>query len=102
MIRLRRILSDKEPKYTYMTKFEKAKAIGTRANQIATDPNKPCLVYIKDETDVQRLAELELEECVLPISIRRISASGKEIEDWVIDSDQHIYKDLFSFSDGEE
>ena len=96
MIRLRRFQSDKEPIYSYMSKFEKARALGIRAQQIAVDPNKPCLIYIKDETDVQRLAELELEEGVLPIVIRRYSPSRREYEDWVIDSDQHLYKDIYT------
>lgn len=95
MIRLRRFKSDKEPIYSYMSKFERARALGMRANQIAVDPNKPCLIYIKDETDVQRLAELELEEGILPIVVRRTSPSGETFEDWIIDSDQHVYKDVY-------
>jgi DNA-directed RNA polymerase subunit K/omega len=94
MIRLRRYKSDKQPIYSYLTKFEKALAIGMRANRIAVDPTQPCLIYIKNETDVQRLAELELEENVLPLVIRRTSPDGKEFEDWIFDDDQHLYKDL--------
>jgi DNA-directed RNA polymerase subunit K/omega len=94
MYRLKRYNSNKEPLYSYATKFEIARGLGMRANKIAVDTKSPCLVYIKDETDVQRLAELELEENVLPIIIRRFSTDNKEFEDWIFDSDQDVYKDL--------
>jgi DNA-directed RNA polymerase subunit K/omega len=93
MIRLKRYRSEKEPLYSYMSKFEKARALGMRANQIAVDPTKPCLIYIKDETDVQRMAELELDENVLPIIVRR-TLPNDEYEDWGLDNDQEVYKDL--------
>ena len=93
MYRLKRYKSEKLPRYSYMTKFEKARIIGDRANQIATDPSKPCVVLIGKETDVQKLAEKELKENVIPEVIRRTNNDG-EYEDWVLDEDQETYKDL--------
>lgn len=94
-LRLKRYKSDKQPRYTYMTKFEKARALGMRANQIANDSTKGCLVLIGDETDVQRLSKLELEENVLPIIVHRLNTNDED-EYWELDKDQGIYKDLNS------
>ena len=92
--RLRRVDSDKEPKYSYMTKYERAIGIGKRARHIIE--GKEALIAIKKETDVQRIAEIELEQNVLPIVFRRYIPETGENEDWELDVDQHIFKDLTS------
>ena len=96
MYRLRRCNNvDKEPKYSYMTKFEMTLALARRSRFIIKN-SPPVLVAVKKETDVQRLAVLELEQNVLPIAIRRIIPDTEEYEDWELDDDQDVYKDLTS------
>lgn len=53
-----------------LTKFEKARIIGARALQLAM--GAPFLIERpKDEFDTVRLAQLELEKEVLPLTIKR-------------------------------
>lgn len=93
LIRLKRYKSDKEPRYSYMTKYDIARALGMRSQQIATDPKKPCISRINQETLSYDLASLELyRDNILPIVIRREYENG-ECEDWVLDDDQTTYKD---------
>ncbi len=66
----------------YMTKYERARVLGTRAMQISM--NAPTLVAVENETDPLKIAEKELRERKLPIMIRRYLPDGS-YEDWGID-----------------
>mmetsp|Transcript_9476 Transcript_9476/g.16587 ORF Transcript_9476/g.16587 Transcript_9476/m.16587 type:complete len:128 (+) Transcript_9476:76-459(+) len=65
----------------YMTKYEKARVLGTRALQISM--NAPVMVEIGDETDPLRIAQKELQARKIPIVIRRYLPDGSH-EDWRI------------------
>lgn len=63
-----------------MTKYEKARVIGTRALQISK--NSPVLVDLgKDDYDPILIAERELAEKKIPFVIRRYLPDGS-YEDW--------------------
>ena len=62
-----------------MTKFERARILGARAQQIAM--NAPVLVTVDGETDPLVIALKELREGVIPIMIRRILPDDS-YEDW--------------------
>mmetsp|Transcript_23539 Transcript_23539/g.30613 ORF Transcript_23539/g.30613 Transcript_23539/m.30613 type:complete len:125 (-) Transcript_23539:2298-2672(-) len=65
----------------YMTKYEKARVLGTRAQQISM--NAPVMVDVGNETDPLRIAEKELRERKIPLIIRRYLPGGS-YEDWPI------------------
>lgn len=54
---------------TRLTKYEKARVLGTRALQISM--NAPVMVELNGETDSLEIAKMELEERKLPLIIRR-------------------------------
>ena len=62
-----------------MTKFERARILGARAQQIAM--NAPVLVHVDGETDPLVIALKELRDNVIPIMIRRILPDDS-YEDW--------------------
>lgn len=96
-IRLRRRFDDgQEPKYRYLDKFQAVAALGIRAEQIAGNPEKPCVAYIKDETGSRELALIELFDGVLPMMWRVFSPNKESFTDWILDQDQDLYKDLVS------
>jgi len=66
----------------YMTKFERARVLGTRALQISM--NAPVMVPIEGEIDPLEIARKELREKKIPIVIRRYLPDGS-FEDWSID-----------------
>ncbi|KAK6589425.1 DNA-directed RNA polymerases I [Cryptosporidium xiaoi] len=66
----------------YMTKFEKARIIGTRALQISM--NAPVAIPLEGETDPLIIAEKELYTKKIPFVIRRYLPNGN-YEDWKID-----------------
>ena len=66
----------------YLTKFERCKLIGIRAEQL-TNPNVYPLVSIEESTSVVEIAEKELRERKIPFIIRRYFSNG-EYEDWKI------------------
>ncbi|KAF0699266.1 Aste57867_10166 [Aphanomyces stellatus] len=66
----------------YMTKYERARVLGTRALQISM--NAPVMVDIEGETDPLKIAMKELAERKIPIIIRRYLPDGS-YEDWSID-----------------
>lgn len=71
----------------FLTKYEKARIIGTRALQISR--NSPVLVDLgKDDTDPILIAEKELAERKIPFIIRRYLPDGS-FEDWKI-NELHI------------
>ena len=63
----------------YLTKYERARVLGTRALQISM--NAPVMVDIAGETDPLKIAEKELREKKIPIIIRRYLPDGSH-EDW--------------------
>ena len=75
---------DKSKRITtrYMTKYERARVLGTRALQISM--NAPVMVDIGGETDALKIAMKELREKKIPIIIRRYMPDGS-YEDWGLD-----------------
>lgn len=66
----------------YMTKYERARILGTRALQIAMCA--PVMVELEGETDPLQIALKELRARKIPIIIRRYLPDGS-YEDWGID-----------------
>jgi len=66
----------------FLTKYEKARVLGTRALQISM--NAPVMVDLEGETDPLKIAMKELRERKVPIIIRRFLPDGSH-EDWSID-----------------
>ncbi|WAR07252.1 RPAB2-like protein [Mya arenaria] len=66
----------------YMTKYERARVLGTRALQIAMCA--PVMVELEGETDPLTIAMKELKARKIPIIIRRYLPDGS-YEDWGID-----------------
>ncbi|CAM9160348.1 unnamed protein product [Phaeothamnion confervicola] len=66
----------------YMTKYERARILGTRAMQISM--NAPVMVETEGETDPLKIAMKELRDRKIPIMVRRYLPDGS-FEDWSID-----------------
>lgn len=66
----------------YMSKYERARVLGTRALQISM--NAPVMVELEGETDPLIIAMKELKAKKIPIVIRRFLPDGS-FEDWGID-----------------
>ncbi|XP_012261044.1 DNA-directed RNA polymerases I, II, and III subunit RPABC2 [Athalia rosae] len=66
----------------YMTKYERARVLGTRALQIAMCA--PVMVELEGETDPLQIAMKELKQRKIPIVIRRYLPDNS-YEDWGID-----------------
>ncbi|XP_063224345.1 DNA-directed RNA polymerases I, II, and III subunit RPABC2 isoform X2 [Bacillus rossius redtenbacheri] len=66
----------------YMTKYERARVLGTRALQIAMCA--PVMVELEGETDPLQIAMKELKQRKIPIIIRRYLPDNS-YEDWGID-----------------
>jgi DNA-directed RNA polymerase I, II, and III subunit RPABC2 len=74
---------DKERKTTkFMTKFERARVLGTRALQISM--NAPVMVELQGETDPLEIARKELAAKKIPMIIRRY-LPDKSYEDWKVE-----------------
>lgn len=58
----------------YMTKYERARVLGTRALQISM--NAPVLVDLEGETDPLEIAIKELREKKIPLVVRRYLPDG--------------------------
>lgn len=65
----KRIDDDKRTTTPYMTKYERARVLGTRALQISM--NAPVLVDLEGETDPLQIAIKELNQKKIPLTIRR-------------------------------
>ena len=65
----------------FMTKYERARVLGTRALQISK--NAPLMVDPGDESDPYRLAEIELDAKKIPFIVRRYLPDGS-YEDWKV------------------
>ena len=66
----------------YLTKYEKARILGTRALQLSM--NAPTMVELEGETDPLQIAMKELREKKIPLIIRRHMPDGS-YEDWSVD-----------------
>jgi len=66
----------------YLTKYERARLLGTRALQISM--GSPTLVELQGETDPLVIATRELKEKKIPIIIRRYLPDNS-YEDWSLD-----------------
>ncbi|XP_050368105.1 DNA-directed RNA polymerases II and V subunit 6B-like [Argentina anserina] len=66
----------------FMTKYERARILGTRAVQISM--NAPVMVELEGETDPLEIAMKELRERKIPFTIRRYLPDGS-YEDWGVD-----------------
>ncbi|KAI5238410.1 hypothetical protein AUEXF2481DRAFT_39465 [Aureobasidium subglaciale EXF-2481] len=75
----KRIDNDKRTTTPYMTKYERARVLGTRALQISM--NAPVLVDVEGETDPLQIAIKELREKKIPLVVRRYLPDGW-YEDW--------------------
>lgn len=65
----------------YLTKYERARILGTRALQISM--SAPVMVNIDNMTDPLEIAQKELRERKIPIIVRRFLPDGT-YEDWTI------------------
>ncbi|XP_031280497.1 DNA-directed RNA polymerases II, IV and V subunit 6A-like [Pistacia vera] len=63
----------------YMTKYERARILGTRACRCSM--NAPVMVELEGETDPLEIAMKELRERKIPFTIRRYLPDGS-YEDW--------------------
>ncbi|OLY80625.1 DNA-directed RNA polymerases I, II, and III subunit RPABC2 [Smittium mucronatum] len=77
---------DKEPRSNtervttpYMTKYERARILGTRALQLSL--SAPVMVELDGESDPLEIAAKELREKKIPLIIRRYLPNGT-FEDW--------------------
>ncbi|PKS10238.1 hypothetical protein jhhlp_001988 [Lomentospora prolificans] len=75
----RKIANEDRTTTPYMTKYEKARILGTRALQISM--NAPVLVDLEGETDPLQIAIKELKEKKIPLIVRRYLPDGY-YEDW--------------------
>lgn len=75
----KRIPDDKRTTTPYMTKYERARVLGTRALQISM--NAPVLVDLEGETDPLQIAIKELNQKKIPLIVRRYLPDGW-YEDW--------------------
>ncbi|PVU95036.1 hypothetical protein BB560_005877 [Smittium megazygosporum] len=79
---IRTLVPNKEKVTTpYMTKYERARILGTRALQISL--SAPVMVDLDNETDALEIAAKELREKKIPLIIRRYLPNGT-FEDWRI------------------
>jgi DNA-directed RNA polymerase I, II, and III subunit RPABC2 len=78
-VRDMKIPDDQRTTTPYMTKYERARILGTRALQISM--NAPVLVDLEGETDPLQIAIKELREKKIPLIVRRYLPDG-HYEDW--------------------
>ncbi|CAG8683718.1 9484_t:CDS:2 [Acaulospora morrowiae] len=92
-----KVVQEKERVTTpYMTKYEKARILGTRALQISM--NAPILVDRDNEIDPLEIARKELRQKKIPLMVRRFLPDGS-YEDWhvrelIIPDDEAAAKQL--------
>lgn len=77
-----RVQPEKRITTPFMTKYERARVLGTRALQISMCA--PIMVELEGETDPLQIAMKELKAKKIPIIIRRYLPDGS-FEDWGID-----------------
>lgn len=66
----------------YLTKYEKARVLGTRALQLSM--NAPPMVEVEGETDPLEIAYKELRQKKIPFIVRRY-LPDQSFEDWKLD-----------------
>ncbi|XP_003388029.1 PREDICTED: DNA-directed RNA polymerases I, II, and III subunit RPABC2-like [Amphimedon queenslandica] len=76
------IPSEQRTTTPYMTKYERARVLGTRALQISM--GAPVMVELEGETDPLKIAMKELKAKKVPIIIRRFLPNSS-YEDWAVD-----------------
>lgn len=76
-----KVPNEKRATTPYMTKYEKARILGTRALQISM--NAPVLVELEGESDPLAIAMKELSQKKIPLMIRRYLPDGS-YEDWSV------------------
>ncbi|OJJ47841.1 hypothetical protein ASPZODRAFT_131433 [Penicilliopsis zonata CBS 506.65] len=77
--REKKVPNDQRTTTPYMTKYERARVLGTRALQISM--NAPVLVDLEGETDPLQIAMKELNQKKIPLIVRRYLPDGW-YEDW--------------------
>lgn len=70
----KRIPNEQRTTTPFMTKYERARILGTRALQISM--NAPVLVDLEGETDPLQIAIKELREKKIPLIVRRYLPDG--------------------------
>lgn len=70
----KKIANDKRTTTPYMTKYERARILGTRSLQISM--NAPVLVDLEGETDPLQIAIKELRAKKIPLIVRRFMPDG--------------------------
>ncbi|KXS22456.1 RNA polymerase Rpb6 [Gonapodya prolifera JEL478] len=73
---------DKRTTTPYLTKYERARLLGTRALQISM--NAPVMVDLEGETDPLDIAQKELQAKKIPLLVRRYLPDGSW-EDWSVE-----------------
>ncbi|CAJ2506134.1 Uu.00g002640.m01.CDS01 [Anthostomella pinea] len=73
-IKDKKIPTDERTTTPYMTKYERARILGTRALQISM--NAPVLVDLEGESDPLQIAIKELKEKKIPLIVRRYMPDG--------------------------
>ncbi|KAF2192770.1 RNA polymerase Rpb6, partial [Zopfia rhizophila CBS 207.26] len=76
----KKVPNDKRTTTPYMTKYERARVLGTRALQISG--NAPVLIDVEGMTDPLQIAIKELREKKIPLVVRRYLPDGYRYEDW--------------------
>ncbi|MCJ1442811.1 MAG: DNA-directed RNA polymerases I II and III subunit RPABC2 [Stictis urceolatum] len=79
VLREKKVPDDQRSTTPYMTKYERARVLGTRALQISMFA--PVLVDLEGETDPLQIAIKELREKKIPLVVRRYLPDGW-YEDW--------------------
>ncbi|KAJ5573450.1 DNA-directed RNA polymerase I II and III subunit [Penicillium hispanicum] len=77
--REKKVSNDQRTTTPYLTKYERARVLGTRALQISM--NAPVLVDLEGETDPLQIALKELNQKKIPLIVRRYLPDGW-YEDW--------------------
>ncbi|KAF2476230.1 RNA polymerase Rpb6 [Lindgomyces ingoldianus] len=75
----KKVPNEKRTTTPYMTKYERARVLGTRALQISG--NAPVLIDVEGMTDPLQIAIKELREKKIPLVVRRFLPDGW-YEDW--------------------
>ena len=69
-----KIPDDERTTLPFMTKYERARLLGTRALQISM--NAPVMIDLEGMTDPLQIAEKELKEKKIPLIVRRYMPDG--------------------------
>ena len=78
---VRKVAEEERITSRFMTKYERARILGSRALQISK--NAPLMVDPGEESDPYKLAEMELDKRKVPFIVRRYLPDGS-YEDWKV------------------